>query len=150
MLRIRPFHDADRDPIAQMSAARAAEAGVDASEALREFAERWSRETVGEKDVVLVASEENKMLGFIAIFCDFEPELDAIYVVRNRRRAGIGGALLKAAALTLIRAGRTELHAPDVPEDAALDAFFLKHGGDDMDGGGYAWKALDAAFARSA
>ena len=62
----------------------------------------WEQREILSEDVVVVAETGNDLVGFMAIWCRPSPFIESLHVLPSQRSAGIGTALLKAAAAQLI------------------------------------------------
>jgi ribosomal protein S18 acetylase RimI-like enzyme len=106
---IRHAQPCDRGSIAAVQAEswRDAYAGLLPKEYLtgrlaQDLERHWSRVDIQPGDVVLVA-EEDRVVGFVAVWCRPEPFVDNLHVKPAQRSRGVGSALMRAAARELIR-----------------------------------------------
>ncbi len=67
-----------------------------------DVARHWAEIEITHDDVVLVA-ENDKALGFIAVWCRPEPLIDNLHVLPNARSRGTGAQLMVAAAGELLQ-----------------------------------------------
>ncbi len=88
----------------------------------------WSAVEIRPEDVVLVA-EDDGIIGFIAIWCRFEPFIDNIHVKPSKRSRRIGSALMKSAVSRLIRAGHRTAYLWVVESNQRAIRFYQKLGG---------------------
>ena len=88
----------------------------------------WRSVEIRPDDVVLVA-EDDGIIGFIAIWCRFEPFIDNIHVKPSERSRRIGSALMKSAVSRLIRAGHRTAYLWVVESNQRAIHFYQKLGG---------------------
>jgi ribosomal protein S18 acetylase RimI-like enzyme len=135
-IRIRHAEAGDRLAIARLHAAswRDSYRGVLPDELLdgklpRIMAERWLGQAIGPADAVLVAEEEDGILGFGASW-DGEPVyIDNLHVAAEARSAGIGRRLLAETARHFLERGRTGALLHVVASNRRARAFYLALGG---------------------
>ena len=70
----------------------------------REFTRFWGAIDIRTEDVVMVA-EEDRLLGFIAVWCRPAPYIDNLHVLPSFRSKKIGTHLLTSAVLDLLTQG---------------------------------------------
>ena len=112
-MKVRRAVDADRPAIARLHAASWADTyqGILPDVLLDEtlpgiMAERWANQPIGPADSVLLAEEEDAILGFAATW-DGEPAyIDNLHVGAWARSRGVGRALLAETARQVLAAGR--------------------------------------------
>lgn len=135
-MRIRRAGDRDRAAIAALHAAswRGAYRGVlpdlllDAQLAAI-TAERWAGQDIGPADAVLVAEEEDEILGFGATW-DGEPVyIDNLHVAAAARSRGIGRRLLAETARHFLARGRAGARLHVVAANRRARALYLSLGG---------------------
>lgn len=100
-----------------------------------EFAARFLALLARDDVLVLLAGGRSEPLGFA--FLTFRPtpyfdgplaQLEELYVRPERRNAGIGASLIRAAVAELTRRGGTEMHIIVDGEDAGARRFYERHG----------------------
>ncbi len=85
------------------------------------------------EDLVILAEEAGALVGFIAVWPD--PALaagafiDNLHAAPERRRRGIGEALMRRAAARLLAAGRRQAWLTVFPENLAAVRFYESMGG---------------------
>ena len=98
--------------------------------------------------VVLLASEDEMVLGFIAghltrrFGCD--GELEWLNVIPERRRTGVGAALLRALATWFDRRQARRICVDVDPQNAPARAFYRQHGAEDLKPHWLVWRDITA------
>lgn len=91
---------------------------------------KWIGMDIPAEDILLVAIEDDTVSGFIYVKGGKHPAyIDNLHVDPARKRAGIGAALMKAAAQTLIARGHNSAYLTVITDNAAAVDFYRKMGG---------------------
>ncbi|WP_439105080.1 GNAT family N-acetyltransferase [Celeribacter marinus] len=91
---------------------------------------KWVGMDIPAEDILLVAIDDNAVTGFIYVKGGKHPAyIDNLHVDPDRKRAGIGAALMKAAARTLIARGHNSAYLTVITDNAAAVDFYRKMGG---------------------
>ncbi len=135
-MKIRRAVTADRPRIAaiQTQSWQSAYAGVLppdylAGQLAGDLARHWQAVAISDSDIVLVAMSDDDIVGFIAVWVDPDPLIDNLHVLPGRRSAGIGRALMAAAADALEAGGHSRAHLWVVAENVRAIRFYERLGG---------------------
>ncbi|ALI55201.1 GNAT family N-acetyltransferase [Celeribacter marinus] len=91
---------------------------------------KWVGMDIPAEDILLVATDDNAVTGFIYVKGGKQPAyINNLHVDPTRKRAGIGAALMKAAAQTLIARGHNSAYLTVITDNAAAVDFYRKLGG---------------------
>jgi ribosomal protein S18 acetylase RimI-like enzyme len=88
----------------------------------------WNEIKIHEEDIVLV-SEEDLLVGFIAVWCRPIPFIDNLHVRPSHRSKRLGTALLKSAAKKLIRKGHKTAYLWVFENNKKAIKFYQRLGG---------------------
>jgi ribosomal protein S18 acetylase RimI-like enzyme len=101
--------------------------------------------------VVLVASQDGRIVGFIAGHLswryDSEGEVQWINVIPEERRTGVAGELLRLLASWFVRQSAKRICVDVDPENAPARAFYRKHGAQDLNPHWLVWPDIAALVA---
>ncbi|HTC76605.1 MAG TPA: GNAT family N-acetyltransferase [Edaphobacter sp.] len=129
-----------------------------------ERAQSWREQILADNILILVAEEETGIFGFAAggeireKLEEYDAELYAIYLLRERQRQGVGGTLCLALASALQTSGFTSMvvwvleQNPSVSFYQRLGAVQIARkvidiGGDDLQELAFGWPSLDRLIA---
>ena len=88
----------------------------------------WNEWDVNADDVVLVVEDE-RILGFIAIWCRPDPFVDNLHARPYHRSAGLGAKLLQTAFRELVERGHETAYLWVVESNVAAIRFYERLGG---------------------
>ena len=89
---------------------------------------RWAEIRPAGDDLILVA-EQDRIMGFITVWCRPAPFIDNLHVVPGQRSQGIGQRLMQAAAAQLIERGHVTVHLWVAAGNHRAIAFYRRLGG---------------------
>lgn len=99
----------------------------------RDLEQHWSKWDVRSDDVVLVADDDDEVVGFIAIWCRPDPFIDNLHVKPSRRSKGLGANLMRRAASELTKGGRHTAYLWVVESNERAIRFYERLGGVGVD-----------------
>lgn len=92
---------------------------------------KWAALTPAPEDILLVTEEAGQVTGFIYVQGNRAPPyIDNLHAAPNRKRGGIGSALMAAAAARLIAAGKSAVTLTVITDNAPAVNFYRKIGGE--------------------
>ena len=94
----------------------------------REFTSYWRDIDIQTRDVVLVAKNE-RLCGFIAVWCRPTPYIDNLHVNPSLRSNNIGTALMSAAAREMLTRGHTTAYLWVFESNEKAVRFYERMGG---------------------
>lgn len=132
---IRPGTPADLQNIAKLQIASWRDAYADSlppeylgQPVVDDLTTRWNNLDLTKGDILLVAEGTNGIQGFIMILMKDTPYVDNLHIDPKLRRSGIGKALLKAAASTLIEKGETSVYLTVLTDNDRAIKFYQAMG----------------------
>lgn len=138
-MRIRSATAQDRSAIAAVHAAswKTAYKGMLPDDYLRDqvtvdLEARWNGVEIRNDDVVLV-SEEDGVVGFIAVWCRPDPFIDNLHVLPAQRSKGTGRNLMRAAAVQLLQQGESTAYLWVYANNHIAIRFYERLGGERME-----------------
>ena len=90
----------------------------------------WRRQEIGPEDCVLVAFEEDELVGFIVVWMRDEPFIDNLHTAPSMRSKGVGAGLMSAAATILLEQGKKTAHLWVIVGNERALEFYKKLGGE--------------------
>lgn len=94
----------------------------------------WSKKVtqLTDKEFILVAESEGKVIGFIAVMdqpdAGYDALVDNLHVQPDLKGLGVGGALMKEAAERLLATGRRNFYLWVLHGNASAEQFYLSKG----------------------
>jgi ribosomal protein S18 acetylase RimI-like enzyme len=129
-VRVRPIEDGDFEEALDLFAAVSAEGLWLATEApidRREVRARWRDLLASGEGTILVADDDGAIVGLAAMLGRTEPELGML-VRADRRRRGVGGALVDACVAWAQGRGARRVVLHVFPHNEAAIALYHDHG----------------------
>jgi GNAT superfamily N-acetyltransferase len=97
----------------------------------------WKLSSLSQKEFVLLAWEENELIGFAAVTHKpergYEALLDNLHVLPTLKGKGLGSILIKAVALRLSQTGRKNFYLWVLQGNTPAEAFYKSRGGTPAD-----------------
>lgn len=91
---------------------------------------KWVGMDIPDEDVLLVATDDTGVAGFIYVKGGKRPAyIDNLHVDPTRKRSGIGAALMSAAAKILIERGHESAYLTVITDNEGAVNFYRKMGG---------------------
>ncbi len=92
--------------------------------------EHWRSAQIGPQDCVLVAVEDEKIVGFIGVWVRDEAFIDNLHAAPEMRSKGIGAKLMQAAAAILREQGERTAYLHVITENKRALGFYERLGGE--------------------
>lgn len=92
---------------------------------------KWVGMDVPENDILLVHEQDGDVDGFIYVICSRSPAyVDNLHVAPDRKRSGIGEALMREAAKQMIARGVESVYLTVITDNIPAVQFYAKMGGE--------------------